>query len=73
MTNFAKRSTRVRRSILDGVLPGQETIQTRLALGDGTERVIFNLQNVYYLPNSLSNLISLSFFNDTSIYYDNKQ
>ncbi len=73
MTNFAERPTRVGGSTSDGVSPGRETVQIRLALEDGTEGVILNLQNVYYLSNSPSNLISLSLLNDAGIYYDNKQ
>ncbi len=73
ITNFAERPTRVGESTLDGILPRRGTVQIRLALENGTERVILNLQNVYYLPNSPSNLISLSLLNDASIYYDNKR
>lgn len=45
----------------------------RLALKDGTKSIILNLCNIYYLPNNISNLISLSFLNNVGIYYDNKQ
>lgn len=40
---------------------------------DETEGVIFNLSNVYYLPDSPSNLISLAELNDNNIFYDNKR
>lgn len=73
MTDFAERLTKVGRSTSDGISPGRGTVQIRLALKDGTEGVILNLCNVYYLPNSPSNLVSLSFLNDAGIYYDNEQ
>ncbi len=73
VTNFAERPTRVEGSISDGISPGRGIVQIRLALEDGTEGVILNLQNVYYFPNSSSNLISLSLLNDADIYYDNEQ
>ncbi len=73
MTNFAERPTRVARSILDGVSPSRGTVRIRLALEDGSERIIINLRNVFYLSNSPSNLISLSLFNDARIYYDNEE
>lgn len=73
MTNFTERPIIVGGSILDRVSLGQDTIQIRLALEDGIEKIILNLYNVYYLPNSPLNLISLSLFNYAGIYYDNNQ
>ncbi len=45
----------------------------KLALDDGSEGIILNLRNVFYLPNSPSNLISLSLLNNAGIYYNNEQ
>lgn len=73
MTNFVERPTRVKGSTLDGILSGWRTVRIRLALEDGTEGVILNLQNIYYLPNSPLNLISLSLLNNAGVYYGNKQ
>ncbi len=73
MTDFAERPTRVGGSTLDKVSPGWGTVRIRLALEDGSKGIILNLQNVFYLPNSPSNLISLSLLNDAGIYYDNEQ
>ena len=56
----------------DGVFLGREKIQLRLTLNDGSERLILNLQNVYYLPTSPCNLVSFGFLNDSDIYYDNE-
>lgn len=73
MTDFAEKPIRVRRSILDEVSPGRETVQIRLVLESRIKGVILNFCNIYYLSNSQSNLISLSFLNNTGIYYDNEQ
>ncbi len=73
MTDFAEGPTKVGRSTLDGVSPGRGIGQIRLALEDESKEIILNLWNVFYLSNSPSNLISLSFLNDAGIYYDNKQ
>lgn len=64
--------TRVGGSIVNGVLPRHIIIQIRLVLKNESKGFIFNLQDIYYLPNSPSNLISLSLLNDISIFYDNK-
>lgn len=73
MTDFAKKSTRIGGSILNRVLPDQGTVWIRLALEAKIKRIILNFYNIYYRPNRSSNLISLNFFNNNSIYYDNKQ
>ncbi len=73
MTHFAERPTRVGGLTSDGVSPGRGTVWIRLALEDRTEGVILNLQNIYYVSNSPSNLISLSLLNDVGVYYDNEQ
>lgn len=44
----------------------------RLGLKDGSEGLILNLQNVYYLPKSPCNLVSLGLLNDSGIYCDNE-
>ena len=73
MTDFAEKPTRVGRSTSDGVSPGRGTGRIKLALEDGSERIILNLRNVFYLPNGQSNLISLSPLNNVGIYYSNEQ
>lgn len=73
MTDFTERPTRVGGSTADGVSPGRETVQIRLALEDGSEGVILNLRIVFYLPNRPSNLVSLSLLNDAGVFYDNKR
>lgn len=39
---------------------------------DGTEGLVLNLRNVYYLPNSPCNLVSLGLLNDSGIFHDNE-
>ena len=68
MMDFAERPTRGGRSTSDGVSLGRETVRIRLVLEDGSEGIILNLWNIFYLPNSPSNLISLSLLNDAGIY-----
>ncbi len=73
MTDFAKRPTRVGGSTSNRVSPGRGTVRIRLALEDGIEGIILNLRNVFYFPNSPSNLINLSLLNNAGIYYENEQ
>lgn len=51
---------------------GWEKICLYLALEDDSKGLIFNLNSMYYLPNSPCNLVSLACLNDNDIYYDNK-
>lgn len=48
------------------------TVKFRLAREYGNEGLILNLRNVFYLPKSPSNLVSLGLLNDAGIYYDNE-
>lgn len=57
---------------MEKVSPGREKVRLRLA-NDNEDRVILNLKNVYYLPSSLSNLVSLTLLNNHGIYYNNKK
>lgn len=72
MTEYQEQLTKIGRSILDNISLGQRKIQLRLSPKNGFKGLIFNFQNIYYLPKSLYNLISLGLLNDSSIYYDNK-
>lgn len=59
-------------STVDGVFSGCGTDRITLTLEDGWEEVILNLWNVFYLLNSLCNLVSLRLLNDANIFYDNE-
>lgn len=72
MTDFTEKPTKIGRLIVDNISLRCRIVQIRLALKDENEEIILNLQDIYYLSNNLSNLISLSLLNDVSIFYDNK-
>lgn len=72
MTDYLANPTRVGGSTSDGISPGRGTVKIRLANEDGSEGLILNLRNVFYLPNSPSNLVSLGLLNDAGIYHDNE-
>ena len=54
------------------MLPRRDKIWLRLGLEDDSECLILNLYNVYYLLNNLCNLVNLGLFNNSDIYYNNK-
>lgn len=70
--DYLSNPTRVRGLTSDGILSGRRTIKIRLAKENHSKRLILNLQNIFYLPNNLSNLISLELLNNASIYHNNK-
>ncbi len=72
MTDYCKRPTRIGGSTSDGISTGRVKVKLRLSLENGLEGVILDLNDVYYLPSSLSNLASLRLLNDHDIYHDNK-
>ena len=72
MTGYLANPTRVGGSTSDSILPGRGTVKIRLAKEDGSKGLILNLRNVFYLPNSPSNLVSLGLLNDAGIYHDNE-
>ena len=72
MTEYRTHPTKIGGSTSDGISPGRGKIRLRLALKDGSEGLILNLQNVFYLPNSPCNLLSLGLLNNSGIYHDNE-
>ena len=71
MTEYYEKPTRIEGSIEDSLSPGKGRIRLRLGLEDGSEGIILNLRNVYYLPSSPCNLVSLGLLNDSGIFHDN--
>lgn len=69
---FEDRSTKVVESTLVVVLLEKKVVRLKLGLEDSSERLIFNLVNMYYLPKSFCKLERLGFFNNSSIFYKNK-
>ncbi len=72
MIDFTENATKVRGSNSDDISPGRGKVKIRLILRDGTEGLVLTLTNIFYLPNSLSNLVSLGLLNDAGIYHHNK-
>ena len=72
MHDYTERPTRIGGSTSEGVSPGRGKVCLHLA-NNNEDRVILNLKNVYYLPNSPSNLVSLALLNDHGIYYNNEK
>lgn len=72
MINFVENSTKVKGLTSDGISPDREKVKIKLVLKDGKKKLLFILINIFYFPNSLSNLVSLSLLNDAKIYHHNK-
>lgn len=70
MANYVKRSKQIGKSTSERISLGWRKIQLRRAVSRDSERkeVTLTFNNVYYLLNSLSNLVSLVFLNDNKIY-----
>lgn len=64
--------TRIGGSTSNRISPDRKKIRFRLALKDRSKGLILNLHNVFYLPNSPCNLLSLGLLNNSSIYHDNE-
>lgn len=72
MVEYIEKPTRVGGSIADGILPGRGKIKIWLIKKDSSEDLMLTLTNIFYLPNSPSNLISFGLFNDAGIHNYNK-
>ncbi len=72
MTEFYDKLTRIVGSTSDGVSPGRGKVRLCLSQKDGTEGVILNLKDVFFLPSSPYNLVSLALLNNHKIFYDNE-
>lgn len=66
--NFIK----LRGLILDNISFSKRKVKIRLILKDGIKRPVLTLTNVFYLPYSLSNFVSLGFLNNAKIFHYNK-
>lgn len=72
MTEYQDHPMSVGGSTSSGISSGRGKVRLCLGLEDNSEGLILNLRNVYYLPNSPCNLVSLGLLNDSGIYYDNE-
>lgn len=71
MTEYRELPTRVGGSTSNGVSPGRGKVKLRPPLKDGSEGLILNLVDAFYLPNSPCSLVSLGCLDDSGIYYNN--
>lgn len=69
---YCAHITKIGESTSDGISPGWKKIWLRLALKNGSKGLILNLSNVFYLHNSLYNLLNLELLNNSDIYNNNK-
>lgn len=72
MMGYQELPTKIGGSTSDGISPGRGSVRLRLALKDGSEGLILNLRNAFYLPNSPCNLVNLGLLNDSGVFYDNE-
>lgn len=72
MTESREMLTRVGGSTTSGVSTGQGKVKLRHSLKNGSEGLILNLVDVFYLPNSPGNLVSLGRLNDRGIFHNNE-
>lgn len=72
ITEYQEHYAKVGDFIFDRVLLKRSKIQLRLRFKDDSEGLILNFSNVYYLSNSLCNLMSIGLLNNRGIHHDNK-
>lgn len=72
MTKYRERPIGVGDSNSIGIFPERGKIYLRFDLKDYREGLVLDLNDMYYLPNSLCNLVSFIYQIDNDIYYDNK-
>ena len=72
MIDYCEHPINIGGSTCDGISPGRGKVRLRLARKDGSEGLILNLSNVYFLPNRPSNLVNLALLNDSNILLDNE-
>lgn len=72
ITGYHKKPTQIGGSTADGISPGRGNIRLRVGLKGGKEGVILDVTDVFFLPSSPSNLVSLGLFNNHGIFYNNE-
>ena len=72
MIKYHEKPTRIGGSTADGMSPGRGKMRLRLSLKNGRKGVILDLKNVFLLPHSPSNIVSLDLLNNHRSFYDNK-
>ena len=72
MTEYRELLIQIGGSTLDEVSSYRGKIRLHLVLKNGSEDLVLNLYNVFYLPNSPCNMISLGLLNDSIIFYNHE-
>lgn len=72
MTEYHKKTTWIKDSISDDVLLWRKKIHLQLNQIDGSEEIIFDFQEIFFLPSSLLNLVSFALLNNHGIFYGNE-
>lgn len=72
MTEYRELPTRIGGSTSNGVSPGRGKVKLRLSLKDGREGLVLNPVDIFYLPNSPCNLVSLARLNNSGIFHNNE-
>ena len=72
MTEYHDRPTRIGEFISDDMSTWQRKVRLRLSQKDRSQGVILNLKDMFFLPRSPSNLVSLALLNNNGISYNNK-
>lgn len=72
MTEYYNKPTRIGGSTSDRLSPGRRKIRLRLAQKNGSEGMVLDLKDIFLLPSSPSNLVSLALLNNGRIYHNNE-
>lgn len=72
MNKFYNRLMQIDSFILDELSPTREKVWLCPSQKNGTINVIFNLKNIFFLPNSPCNLVNLTLFNNNRIFYNDE-
>lgn len=72
MTRYCKKFTKIEGSTSDEISPRRGRVRLCLSLKGGKKGIILDLKDVFFLPSSPSNLVSLGLFNDHGIFYNNE-
>lgn len=69
---YQERSTGVEEFIFNKTLLDRKKIRLCFALENDSKKLVFNFHYIFYLQNSLYNLVSLTYLNNSNIFYNNK-
>lgn len=72
MIEYQELLIKIRRLTSDRINLGRKKVWLPLMLKNSTENLVSNLQNIYYLFNSLYNLVNFDLLNYSKIFHDNE-